>query len=322
MSNYNESLLDVNELMLYYASEQGSVRAVDGVSFQMPKGPATVIVGESGCGKSSLARAVLRLLPNNVHTYSGRITLDGLEAMEMGDEQFRRQFRWTKLALVSQSAMNSLNPVIKVGKQVAEPLHVHNAVQSKEEAQKLVREAFDRVGVSKDFLDRYPFELSGGMRQRSVIAMALVANPQLVFLDEPTSALDVLTQTNIMNALKEIKADLDVTFALITHDVSTSSELADRAMVMYAGHIVEITDAEHFFGDPLHPYSEKLMASIPTLHEEKELEFIPGKPPDLRDPPEGCRFADRCPSRFDRCSEEPPLTEVGKGQRVKCWLYV
>lgn len=317
-----ESLLSVGNLRLYYSSDEGTVNAVDNVSFKLPRGPATVIVGESGCGKSSLARAILRLLPNNVHTYSGQVNLNGKDLMQMGKEEFRKQVRWTKMAMVSQSAMSSLNPVVKVGKQVSEPLHVHDMVNSKEEAQKKVHEAFERVEVPKDFLDRYPFELSGGMRQRSVIAMALVSHPQLVFLDEPTSALDILTQTNIMNSLKKVKQELDVTFTLITHDVSTSSELAERAMVMYAGHIVEVTDAEHFFGEPLHPYSKKLMASIPTLHEEKELEFIPGKPPDLRDPPAGCRFADRCPSRFDKCSEEPPLEEVKEDHRVKCWLYL
>ncbi|MBS3765255.1 ABC transporter ATP-binding protein [Candidatus Bipolaricaulota bacterium] len=316
------TLLSVDNLKLYYSSDEGTVNAVDEVSFKLPKGPATVIVGESGCGKSSLARAILRLLPNNVDTYSGRVKLDGEDLMQLGKEEFRKGVRWTKMSMVSQSAMSSLNPVVKVGKQVAEPLHVHDMVNSKGEAQEKVQEAFERVEVPKDFLDRYPFELSGGMRQRSVIAMALVTNPQLVFLDEPTSALDILTQTNIMNSLKKVEQELDVTFTLITHDVSTSSELAQRAMVMYAGHIVEITDAEHFFGEPLHPYSRKLMASIPTLHEEKELEFIPGKPPDLQDPPEGCRFADRCPSRFDKCSEEPPLEEVKEDHRVKCWLHL
>lgn len=316
-----DSLLSVGNLRLYYSSDEGTVNAVDNVSFELPKGPATVIVGESGCGKSSLARAILRLLPNNVDTYSGRVKLDGKDLMQMDKVEFRKQVRWTKMAMVSQSAMSSLNPVVKVGQQVAEPLHVHNMVNSKEEAQEKVHEAFERVEVPKDFLDRYPFELSGGMRQRSVIAMALVSHPKLIFLDEPTSALDILTQTNIMNSLKKVKRELNVTFTLITHDVSTSSELAERAMVMYAGHIVEVTDAAHFFGEPLHPYSKKLMASIPTLHEEKELEFIPGKPPDLRDPPAGCRFADRCPSRFDKCSEEPPLEEVEEDHRVKCWLY-
>lgn len=315
-------MLRVENLKLYYSSDKGAVKAVDDVSFELPDGPATVIVGESGCGKSSLARSILRLLPNNVDTYSGQVKLEGNDLMQMDKETFRKRIRWTKMAMVSQSAMSSLNPVVKVGQQVAEPLHVHNIVNGKEESQSKVHEAFERVEIPKDFLDRYPFELSGGMRQRSVIAMALVANPQLVFLDEPTSALDILTQTNIMNSLKKVKQELDVTFTLITHDVSTSSELAERAMVMYAGHIVEISNAESFFGDPLHPYSEKLMASIPTLHEEKDLEFIPGKPPDLQDPPEGCRFADRCPSRFERCSEEPPLEEVKEDHRVKCWLHL
>ncbi len=317
-----DGLLRVEDLTLHFRTRLGPVQAVDGVRFSLERGPALVVVGESGCGKSTLARAVLRLLPRNVHTYTGKVILDGTDVMELGEERFRRRIRWVKMSLVAQAAMNSLNPVVKVGVQVAEPLLVHRQVANKREALERAREAFRLVGVSTDFLERYPFELSGGMRQRVVLAMALIANPDLVFLDEPTSALDVLTQTNIMNVLKGIKRDLGMTFILITHDIATSSELADRAAVMYAGQLVELSDAGEFFTEPLHPYAERLMASVPTLRQDRELDFIPGQPPSLLNPPTGCRFADRCPSRFEKCDEEPPFEDVGGDRWVKCWLHV
>jgi oligopeptide/dipeptide ABC transporter ATP-binding protein len=223
------------------------------------------------------------------------------------------------MSLVPQAAMNALNPVLRVGDQVAEPAMIHLGV-SKEEALNMARKMFQHVGVSVDFLSRYPFELSGGMRQRVAIAMALVTSPNLVILDEPTSALDVLTQANIFNVLKRLKKELGLSFILITHDIATSSELADEVAVMYAGQIVEVGDAAQFFGNPLHPYSQKLMASVPRLRDERELEFIVGQPPSLINPPMGCRFAARCPFRFEKCSEEPPLL-VKEGRKVKCWLH-
>jgi peptide/nickel transport system ATP-binding protein len=179
---------------------------------------------------------------------------------------------------------------------------------------------FQHVGVPVDFLQRYAFELSGGMRQRVAIAMALVTMPSLIVMDEPTSALDVLTQANIMNILKSIKHELETSYILITHDIATSSELADRVAVMYAGQIVEISDATSFFTEPLHPYAQKLMASVPRLRGDQEPDFISGQPPSLLNPPKGCRFAARCPFRFERCAEDPPMLDRG-GRWVKCWLY-
>jgi oligopeptide/dipeptide ABC transporter ATP-binding protein len=221
--------------------------------------------------------------------------------------------------MVPQAAMNALNPVVTVGDQVAEPAIVHMGL-GKQEALELALQAFAHVGVPADFVHRYPFELSGGMRQRAILAMSLLTEPDLVLLDEPTSALDVLTQANIMNLLKQVKRELNTSFILITHDIATSSELADDVAVMYAGQIVEVGDAFSFFAGPLHPYSEKLMASVPRLHGDTEPEFITGQPPSLLDPPTGCRFADRCYARFEKCDEEPPVFR--KGQRlVKCWLH-
>ncbi|MGC9520429.1 MAG: ABC transporter ATP-binding protein [Anaerolineae bacterium] len=315
----NNTLLRVEDLRLYFRTRRGIVQAVDHVDLKLQADEAMVILGESGCGKTSLSRAVLRLLPNNVETYTGKIYLEGLDTMELNDERFRRQIRWFKMSMVPQAAMNALNPVLKVGDQVAEPLLVHKRAE-KEEALEQAAWMVEQVGVPIDFLNRYAFELSGGMRQRVALAMALITLPSLVFLDEPTSALDVLTQANIFNVLKDIKKELAVGFILITHDIATSSELADSVAVMYAGEIVEVSDARNFFTEPLHPYSKLLMASVPRLKVEQEPTFITGHPPSLIDPPSGCRFAPRCPSAFDRCSEDPPVFQVD-GRQVRCWLY-
>jgi peptide/nickel transport system ATP-binding protein len=312
-------LLNIENLVLYFNTTHGAVQAVDGVDFDLDYNRAVVIVGESGCGKSSLAKAILRLLPRNVKSYSGRVYLDGRDVMTLSEEEFRQNVRWVAVSRVPQAAMNALNPVLKVGEQVAEPAVVHLGV-NKAEAFRMARKMFQHVGVPVDFLERYPFELSGGMRQRVAIAMSLVTSPNLIILDEPTSALDVLTQANIFNVLKRIKKELGASFILITHDIATSSELADDVAVMYAGQIVETSDAERFFGSPLHPYSQKLMASVPRLRGSKELDFIVGQPPSLIDLPKGCRFAARCPSRFSKCDEDPPMIEK-EGRKVRCWLY-
>lgn len=313
-------LLRVEDLRLHFSTTQGVLRAVDGVTFDLDRHRAMVVLGESGCGKSSLARSLLRLLPRNVHTYTGRVWLDETDVMSLDDERFRREVRWVKMSLVPQAAMNALNPVVRVGDQVAEPLMIHRGLDRNAGWQR-AREMLQRVGLPADFLKRYPFELSGGMRQRAALAMALVTEPQLVVLDEPTSALDVLTQANIMNVLKQIRRELQTSFILITHDVATSSELADDVAVMYAGQMAELSPARDFFRAPLHPYSQKLMASVPRLRDDRKLEFIAGEPPSLLSPPRGCRFAPRCPSRFERCAEDPPLIDAGDGRRVRCWLY-
>jgi oligopeptide/dipeptide ABC transporter ATP-binding protein len=315
----NNKILRIEELVLYFNTTHGPVQAVDGVNFELDSNRAVVILGESGCGKSSLAKAILRLLPRNAGTYSGRVYLDGKDVMPLSEEEFRQNVRWAAISMVPQAAMNALNPVIRVGEQVAEPAMVHLGV-SKNEALAQVKKMFQHVGVPEDFISRYPFELSGGMRQRVAIAMALVTSPILIILDEPTSALDVLTQANIFNVLKRLKKELGISFILITHDIATSSELADDVAVMYAGQIVEMSDAYRFFDKPLHPYSQKLMASVPRLHGTKEPEFITGRPPSLIDLPKGCRFADRCPARFEKCVQDPPMVEKDE-RKVKCWLY-
>ncbi len=313
-------LLRTENLLLHYRSTRGDVRAVDGVDFSIQAGEAIVVLGESGCGKSSLTRALLRMLPRNVASYSGSVWFAGREIMRLDDETFRRKVRWVGISLVMQAAMNALNPVVRVGDQVAEPLRVHRG-WSRNRARDRAAEMFALVGLPANFLSRYPFELSGGMRQRAVLAMALVTEPKLVILDEPTSALDVLTQANIMNVLKRIKATHGTSFMLITHDVATSSELANRVALMYGGQLVEVASAARFFRAPRHPYSQLLMASVPRLHDTHAPIHIPGQPPNLLDLPVGCRFADRCPSRFDRCAERPPQYTDPDGNMVRCWRH-
>ena len=312
-------LLSVENLLLHFRTTKGAVQAVDRVNLDLHHTEAIVILGESGCGKTSLARAILRLLPVNVDAYSGNVYLDGMDIMNLNDDEFRRQVRWVKMSMVPQAAMNALNPVLRVGDQVAEPMIVHHSVK-KEKALAQASEMFQRVGVPLGFLNRYAFELSGGMRQRVAIAMALTTVPALVILDEPTSALDVLTQANIFNLLKRIKQEMEISFILITHDIATSSELANRVAVMYAGQIVEVNNAAEFFANPYHPYSQKLMASVPRLRGDKEPEFITGQPPSLIDLQPGCRFAPRCSSRFEPCDQDPPVVVTDRRQ-VKCWLY-
>ena len=314
-----DALLSARQLTLHYRTRAGEVRAVDGIDFDIRHGEAVVILGESGCGKSSLTRALLRMLPRNVARYSGSVQFGGEELMQFSDERFRREVRWRHISMVMQAAMNALNPVVRVGEQVAEPLRVHMGM-SRKDAMARASEAFAMVELPQAFLRRYPFELSGGMRQRAVLAMALITEPELVILDEPTSALDVLTQARIMNLLKDIKARHGTSFILITHDVSTSSELADRVALMYAGQLVEISDAGDFFSSPAHPYAQLLMASVPRLHEIHEPAHIPGSPPNLVALPSGCRFAERCPARFDRCAEQPGMIRRADHRQVRCWL--
>jgi peptide/nickel transport system ATP-binding protein len=315
----DEILLDVKNLVLHFATMRGPVQAVDGVDFQLDYNKAVVILGESGCGKTSLAKAILRLLPRNVKRYSGEIKVAGKDVMLLNEEEFRQNVRWVAISLVPQAAMNALNPVLRVGEQVSEPAIIHLGMK-KEDGLQLALKMFQHVGVPADFITRYPFELSGGMRQRVAIAMALITSPSLIILDEPTSALDLLTQANIFNVLKRIKKELGTSFILITHDIATSSELADDVAIMYAGQIVETGEAGKFFPAPLHPYAQKLMSSVPRLRANKDPDFIVGQPPSLVNLPIGCRFAERCPSRFEKCTQDPPVIKKD-GRLVRCWLY-
>ncbi|MEM3386950.1 MAG: ABC transporter ATP-binding protein [Nitrososphaerales archaeon] len=314
-------LLSLKGLTLYYRTRRGVVKAVDGVSFDLKEGSCLSLVGESGCGKSSMAYAIMRLLPRNTHTYCGELIFDGKNLMDLTENDLRRDFWLKKMAMVFQGAMNSLNPVLNIGEQLAEPFTIHLGLD-KLEALKRAAELLELVRLPNSLLDKYPHELSGGMKQRVVIATALSLRPKFLILDEPTSALDVITQANIINLLKRLQEELNLTYIFITHDLGLSSELSDYIAVMYAGKVVELGDIVSILTAPKHPYTQKLLAATPKLLEDAKLEFIPGSPPDLAYPPPGCRFHPRCPYVMDVCKvREPEPVKVSSEHYVSCLLW-
>ncbi len=311
--------LDAQNLKLHYSTERGPVHAVDDVSFRIEEGEGLGVVGESGCGKTSLANSIMRLLPPNIAAYSGTMQFDGEDIMKLPDDEFRSKIRWKKIAMVFQGAMNSLNPVLRVGLQVAEPL-IANRV-SKSQAESKAHDLLHLVGLPDDTSRRFPHELSGGMKQRVVIAMSLVLQPSLLVLDEPTSALDVSIQAQIMNLLKKLKRDLKLSVLFITHDIALASDVCDRFAVLYAGQVIEVGDADHILLEPQHPYTQKLLASTPRLRSDHKPDFISGAPPDLVTPPAGCRFHPRCPYIFEPCRRDPPMYSLTEFQASRCWLH-
>lgn len=313
-------LLEVRDLYLHYADRQGAVRAVDGVSFTLEgRGQALGIVGESGSGKTSLALAIMRMLPGNVARFEGQVLWEGQEIAHLPEETFRRQVCWRRIALVPQGAMNAFNPVLRVGEQIIEPLVVNG--HDRRSAHSHAKELLELVGLPGEVYDRFPHELSGGMKQRAMIASALIMAPSLVLMDEPTSALDVSVQAQITNLLKRLKRELRLSLLFITHDIAVASDVCDSLAVMYAGELVEWGSAEQVLLTPAHPYTRKLLASIPRLRSPQRPDFIPGTPPDLRAPPAGCRFHPRCPQAMKRCQQEPPpIFQPRSGQQVRCWL--
>ena len=318
-----QKLLKIEDLVLHFKTRAGVVQAVDGVDFELDTNRAVVILGESGCGKSSLAKAILRLLPRNVEKYSGEVYLQGTDVMKFDEEQFRQNVRWAQISLVPQAAMNALNPVIKVGDQVSEPAMVHLGLK-KEEALILAKRMFQHVGVPEDFVERYPFELSGGMRQRVLIAMALMMKPALVIADEPTTALDVTIQAQILELLVDLQKKFGTSILMITHDLGVIAETTSRVIVMYAGQVVEEAAVDELFSKPHHPYTEGLMFAMPHIGRELErLNVIPGTVPAPTDWPHGCRFRDRCPYSWDLCEREhPPLYQVGVAHTSRCHLAI
>jgi oligopeptide/dipeptide ABC transporter ATP-binding protein len=314
------ALLEVRDLQLEYGTDRGPLRAVDGISFDLEGGQALGIIGESGSGKTSMAITLMRLLPQNATLVGGQVRLDGVDIVALSDEAFRKDIRWSRMAMVFQGAMHSLNPVVRVGDQVGERLRADG--MSKADTRSRTNELLERVGLGRGIGDRYPHELSGGMKQRVMIAAALTHDPPLLILDEPTSALDVSIQAQIMNLLKELKAERQIAMLFVTHDLALASDLCDRIAVVYAGQIRELGTAEDVLGDPHDPYTQRLLASIPSLHDEVAPDFLRGTPPDVRDAIPGCRFAARCPLAFEPCDgEPPPLFEVKPSQWSRCWLH-
>jgi peptide/nickel transport system ATP-binding protein len=315
-------LLVVRDLRTHFKLENGWVRAVDGVSFRLDDGEAIGLVGESGCGKTTTALSLMRLLPANARIRKGsRIELFGVDLARRTEDGLRR-YRWREISIVFQGAMNALNPVIRVGDQIAEPLIVRLG-QSEGEARKRAAELLELVGIPARRAAAYPHELSGGMRQRTMIAMALACDPALVIGDEPTTALDVMVQAQILELLERLRRDLGLSLVLITHDLSVTAETCDRVIVMYAGRIAEEGPVRRLYDHPRHPYTRRLLGSFPNVHADRRaLDVIPGTPPDLRDPPAGCRFHPRCPEVMDVCrTEVPPELRFPDGVRVACHLY-
>jgi peptide/nickel transport system ATP-binding protein len=317
-----EPLLEAKNLKTYFYTAKGIVKAVDNVSFELYKGEALGIAGESGCGKSTLAYSLMRLVPPPGKLVSGEIVFQGKDITKLSEEEFRKEVRWKGISMVFQGAMNALNPVYNIGDQLAEVL-MHHQNYTKKDALEMAKKLLQMVGIDPSRIKSYPHELSGGMKQRVVIAMALALMPPLVIADEPTTALDVVVQAQIMNLLKRLRKELGLSVILISHDLSLIAEIADKIAIMYGGKIVEYGTSEHIYNNPQHPYTQGLLNSIPRLRGEiKDLTWIPGVPPDLINPPPGCRFEPRCPFAHERCKEEPPVVEVEPGHKVACWLHV
>ena len=318
-------LLQVEDLHVWFDLEDGGeLHAVQGVNFGLEPGERLGLVGESGCGKTTTALAIMGLLPSSA-SVSGRVLLDGQDILA-GGEAAIRPHRWVDIAIVFQGAMNSLNPVRTIGHQIVEALELHKR-SSGAAARTTTGELLESVGIPAGRASRYPHELSGGMRQRAAIAMALSCNPRVLIADEPTTALDVMVQAQILELLDALCRDFDLALVLVTHDLPVVAQLCDRCAVMYAGEIVEQAESEELFDHPLHPYTQGLIGSIPILGKIKErLDVIPGSVPNLIDPPPACRFAPRCPARVQYglkiCTEiKPDLIDARPGHLVRCWLY-
>lgn len=316
-----ETLIELDNLQVEYLAGRGSVRAVDGVSFSINKGEVVGLAGESGSGKSTIAQAIMRILQPPAIITGGRVMFEGKDILKMSDHELR-DFRWERVSMVFQSAMNSLNPVMTIGDQIMDAIMVHRKVTEKD-AEVQAREMLRIVGIEPDRIHSYPHELSGGMRQRAVIAIALVLQPPLMIMDEPTTALDVVVQREILAKITELREQFGFSILFITHDMSLLVEISDRIAIMYAGEIVEMAPSREMFENPLHPYTQGLMASFPALTgPRKQLQGIAGSPPDLISPPSGCRFHPRCPKRMDICDKvHPKLIEYSPGHLVACHLY-
>jgi len=311
-------LLEVKNLKMYYALRKDNVKAVDDVSFSLEPSETIGIVGESGCGKSSLGMALMGVLPPNGYYAGGEIRLNGVDLVQLPEPELRRT-RWSKISMIFQGAMNALNPVMPIGEQIIEALRTHEKM-SLEEAEKRVRDIYEMVGLPQSRLNSYTHEFSGGMRQRAIIAMALICNPDIVIADEPTTALDVVVQDSILDEIKHLQREFEIAMVLISHDFSVVAERCDKISIMYAGQLIETTDSVTLFKNPQHPYTVGLQQSIPSIRGEMgQLHSLPGIPPSLITPPPGCRFHPRCTYYREVCREqEPPPLEITTTHYCRC----
>ena len=310
--------LTVSGLKAYYFTENGLIRAVDGINFKLSEGESLGIVGESACGKSTLGAALMQSMQLPGRIVEGSITLAGDDITKMSSSEFDRKARWKRIAMVFQGALNALDPVYTVDSQLREILvehHFEGKIDQK------IAESLQQVGLDLSVAKRYPHELSGGMKQRVVIAMALLLDPDVLIADEPTTALDMLIQSQIISLLKKLQREKGITIVLITHDLALVSQITEKIGIMYAGELVEFSSTRDIYKNPRHPYTQALIEAIPRLRtKDKKIHFVKGSPPSLLNPPRGCRFYDRCIYAMDVCKRSPPEFETETGY-VRCWLY-
>lgn len=319
----NTALLQIKNLETHFNTGAGSIKAIDGISLEIFEGETLGLVGESGCGKSVTSLSIMGLLPQTIASIkNGQILFDQQDLTKLKEKEMRK-IRGNEIAMIFQEPMTSLNPVFTIGEQLSEPLRQHTNLGKKEIRQKVI-DMLKLVGIprAEQIIDEYPHQLSGGMRQRAMISLAMLCEPKLLIADEPTTALDVTIQAQILDLIKEIRANRNMSMLLITHDLGVVAEMCDRVIVMYAGQIVESADVRTLFDHARHPYTQGLLSSLPDMNERKqELYSIPGNVPRPDEVPQGCKFAPRCPKVFDKCLEErPPLYDLGN-QQCRCWLY-
>jgi len=307
--------IEISDLSVDYKTSHGNIHALENVEFQLEDGESIGIAGESACGKSTLGLTIIRMLQGG-NIVSGKITFSGESILDMPDSKFDGSMRWKEISMIFQGAMNSLDPVFTIKQQFDDLLKQHGFGSN---ADKITRDAISAVNLDYSVLKKYPHELSGGMKQRIIIAMALLLTPKFVIADEPTTALDVLIQAQIVNLLKNLKKN-GMSLMLISHDLAILSEVAEKIGVKYGGKMIEFGTSAEIYRNPKHPYTQGLLNSIPTLRKQKKLKFIPGSPPDLSSTKPGCRFFDRCPEAMDKCKTDPPKIKTDSGY-VLCWLY-
>jgi len=307
--------INIENLTTRYNTTKGLVHALEDVSFEIENGESIGIAGESACGKSTLGLSIIRMITNG-KIYSGKIEFDGKSLLDVSDSNFDNDIRWKEISMIFQGAMNSLDPVFSIERQFEEVLSQHDFDG---DSKKLILDSLNSVNLDVSVLKKFPHELSGGMKQRVVIAMALILKPKFVIADEPTTALDVLIQAQIVNLFKQLKKD-GQSFMIISHDLAVLSEVAEKIGIMYGGRMVEFGNSKEIFLEPKHPYTKGLLESIPVLSKESKPKYIPGTPPNLVNPLEGCRFYDRCPEAMDKCKKDPPKIKTKSGY-VLCWLY-
>ena len=315
-------LLDVQDLTVHYSIKRGNVRAAEDVNFSLKKGEAMGLAGESGCGKTTVALSLLKILPVNGKIVKGKILFKNTDITKLSEGEIRNKIRWKAISLIFQGAMNAMNPMYRVEDQIIEAIRSHETKVTKKKAKERIAKLFEMVGLEPARARNYPHEFSGGMRQRAMIAMALACNPSVLIADEPGTALDVIVQAQVLKLMTELRKRLDLAMIMISHDLSIISETCDKLAIMYAGKLVELGDVITMFKKPIHPYTQGLIAAFPGIYAPKqEMKALPGSPPDLLNPPSGCRFFPRCPHVMDICKKKAPqFKEVSKGHFVSCYL--